>query len=188
MSSVVATDNWCIKVAGKVYGPYSGPQMKAFAKEGRLSETSSVAPAGSTVWREARTYSQLAPLFAGSTSVTSRSDDKRSFGRATNSQDHNSPPEGALANFILIFDSAPGTAGRIEQVLRGLGEGFRLAENVWVLSSTQSVLGIKNAIAPHLTSREPIFIVDASRGRSAWQNYVPELHSRLTKAWLQVHP
>ena len=93
-------------------------------------------------------------------------------------------PEGAIANFIIIFDVTSGTAGRIENVLRQIGTAFRVTDNVWCLASAHTALGVKNAIVPHISVREPVFVIDCSRGRTSWQNFTPELHARLTKAWV----
>ncbi|WOI54158.1 GYF domain-containing protein [Parvularcula sp. LCG005] len=182
MDEMLSTDNWCIKVAEKVYGPYTQDQMGSFAAEGRLSATSLVAPAGSKVWREARQYPSFASVLSGKQAKP------KAFGKGgATSNAAREVPEGAEANFVLVFDNVAGTAGRMEPVLRGLGTAFRMAENVWVLTSTQSVLGVKNAVAPNLQVREFVFICDCTRGRTSWANFVPELHAKLTRAWIKVH-
>lgn len=179
MTNAVAPNNWCIRVSDKVYGPYTDLQMAAYAAEGRLTANSEVSPAGGTTWREARNFTQLASLF-----TKAPDPDGTSFGKATRST--SDVPDGAPAKFILIFDPQPGTAGRIEHILRSLGEGFRITENVWIVTSKHSVQGVKNVITPHLTNREFVFVIDSDRGRSAWYNFSPELHSRLTKMWVKT--
>lgn len=176
----IAAENWCIKIGDKVYGPYRDDQMKAFAAEGRLAPTSNVAPAGSTSWQEARQFSQLALLFPSASETPSRS-----FGRASHGSETRTSPDGALSNFFLIFDPAPGTAGRLEYKIRHLGDAFRITENVWCVSSTQSALGLKNALTQDMTSREFVIIVDAVRGRAIWHNCTPEAHSHLTRAFVR---
>ncbi len=178
---MLATDNWCIKVAERVYGPYTHDQMAAFASEGRLSAQSMVSPAGGNAWREARVYPPLASIIHGTTKT------ERTFGKAVaNDEPSDVPQDGATANFAVIFELKNGTSARAEQTLRSLGSAFRITDNVWILSTTQSASGVKNAIAPHLDIREPIFVVDCSRGRTAWANFVPELNARLMKAWIKA--
>lgn len=175
---MLSTDNWCLKVAEKIYGPYTTDQMQSFAREGRLSGSSLVAPAGARNWRQARNYPNL--LKAGNDNTASRNNS--SFGKQQEAE-QGKLPEGAVSNFLIIFDEVSGAASRLEHIVRNIGPGFRLTSNVWTVASDQSVMGIKNTIAPHLQVREPVFVVDVHRGKSAWQNFVPETHSRLTKAW-----
>lgn len=175
---MLSTDNWCLKVAEKVYGPYTTDQLEAFAREGRLSAQSMIAPAGGKNWRPAKNYPNILRILEGKT--TSRK--TTAFGKQTPGTDSAVLADGEIANFILVFDVVSGAASRLEHIIRNIGPAFRLTDNVWTVASTQSVMGIKNTIAPHLQVREPVLVVDASRGRTAWQNFVPELHSRLTKA------
>lgn len=179
---MLATDNWCIKVAQRVYGPYTPDQMAAFAVEGRLSRQSLVAPAGGKTWREARQYPAISTLLENGPKPGTRT-----FGRQhTAEPSGQAAAEGAAANFVVVFDVVSGAASRLAHVLSSLGPAFRLTDNVWTVSSTQSALGVKNAVAPHLELREPLFVIDCSRGRTAWQNFAPETHSKLTKAWVKA--
>jgi hypothetical protein len=177
---MLATDNWCIKVAQRVYGPYTQDQMSDFAAEGRLSGQSLVAPAGGKMWREARQYPTLAALLDG------KKPEAKAFGRSKPVAETAALPEGAVANFIVIFDVVSGAASRLSHVLSSLGPAFRVADNVWSVATSQTALGVKNALAPHMQLREPIMVIDCSRGRTAWQNFTPELHARLLKAWTKV--
>ncbi|MBB4659032.1 GYF domain-containing protein [Parvularcula dongshanensis] len=173
---MLATDNWCIKVAQRVYGPYTQEQMSAFASEGRLSPSSLVAPAGGRTWREARAYPALSAfLERGQT---------KPFGKSTERKG-GVPSEGELSNFVVVFDVASGAAGRLAPILSELGTAFRLTDNVWALATTQSVTGVKNALVTHLQAREAVFVVDCVRGRTVWQNFGPETHSKLTRSWIK---
>ena len=179
---MLATDNWCIKVAQRVYGPYTQEQMAAFATEGRLSGQSLVAPAGGKTWREARQY----PAISGMLDKGSKPGG-RAFGRnAAEPTASAALAEGANANFVIVFDVVSGAAGRLAHVLSNIGPAFRLTDNVWTVSSNQTALGIKNAIAPHLALREPLFVIDCSRGRTSWPIFAPETHAKLTKAWVKA--
>lgn len=177
---MLATDNWCIKVRDRVYGPYTHEQMKDFAGEGRLSSQSLVSPAGGNAWREARQYPPLAAVIKGGPAHA------KSFGKAGKDADNTGAAEGEEANVVVIFDVTAATAGRVNSLMHKLGTAFRMTDNVWVVRTTQSALGVKNALAPHLDVREPLFVIDTSRGRTSWQNFVPELHSKLTQAWIRL--
>ena len=178
---MLATDNWCIKVAQRVYGPYTHEQMAAFATEGRLSGQSLVAPAGGKTWREARQYPAISGMLERGPKPGAKS-----FGKNAAETGHPVLAEGATANFVVVFDVVSGAASRLAHVLASLGPAFRLTDNVWTVGSNQTALGVKNAIAPHLALREPLFVIDCSRGRTAWQNFAPETHAKLTKAWVKA--
>ena len=170
---MLATDNWCIKVAQRVYGPYTHAQMAAFAAEGRLSGQSLVAPAGGKTWREADQYPALSDLVAGPK--------QPGFGRRKVSD--GKVAEGQPANVIVVFDVVSGAASRLAHLMSSLGPAFRVTDNVWSVTTTQSALGVKNAIAPQMNLREPLMVIDTTRGRTVWQNFAPEVHAKLTKAW-----
>ncbi|WP_306249676.1 GYF domain-containing protein [Parvularcula sp. IMCC14364] len=176
---MLSTDNWCLKVEERIYGPYTTKQLETFASEGRLSPQSQIAPAGGKVWRAAHQYPTIAELLSGE-----KSKSQKNFGRSNLRTQQSSLPDGAISNFIVIFDVLSGAATRLEHIIRNLGPAFRLTDNVWAVMSEQSIVGIKNTLAPHLQVREPVFVIDTKRGRSDWQNFTPEMHSKLTKSWI----
>ncbi|GGD07079.1 DUF4339 domain-containing protein [Aquisalinus flavus] len=177
---MLSTDNWCIKVAERVYGPYSTDQLETFAEQGRLGPQSLVAPAGGKMWRAAKQYPNIAEILEGGRTETITAEQvARSIHKKPGERED---PE--IANFLVIFDVVSGAASRLEHVIRNLGPAFRVTDNVWAVSSDQTLMGLKNLLTPHLQVREPVFIVDSTRGRSIWQNFPPEQHSKMIKAWL----
>ncbi len=184
---MLAAENWCVKVEEKVYGPYTTEQLRKYAHEGRLAGWSLIAPAGSRAWREASREKSLATFF-GAEAGTPANTTERTFGRrdqadaspAATTQTRQAP---ALANFLVIFESAEGAAGRLESAVQSLGRAFRIADNVWSVTSDLTAVGMRNALAPYLAPKEPIFVVDASRGRTSWQNYAPEAHAKISAAY-----
>ena len=191
---MLAADNWCIKVDDKIYGPYSSEQMRKYAHEGRLAAHSLISPAGSRAWREAREESAFSSFFGykqpkklnghndnafGKCDLTGGSARRKtSSGRAGEEQ-----PQLQPANFILVFDVVNAAASRVTAAIQSLGEGFRIAENVWTVNCELTAVGVRNAIAPYLSPRESLFVVDTTRGRTSWQNYAPELHAKLSAAY-----
>ena len=184
---MLAADNWCLKVEDKIYGPYSSTQLKKFASEGRLAAWSLVSPAGANRWREAQDEATFAAMF-GKTSANDSSQSK--FGKRelieSNTNNADGEAETSHSNFILIFDVVSAAASRVETAILSLGPGFKIAENVWTVSCQQTAIGVRNAVAPFLLPRESIFIVDATKGRSSWQNFPPETHAKLTSAWAKI--
>jgi hypothetical protein len=191
---MLAADNWCVKVEERIYGPYSSQQLRKYAHEGRFAPSSLVAPAGSRAFKEAR----LEPVFSSLFGTDARPDSQRTFGRRaepepaeTDKDGGRKPklarkPEGlepSVANFVIIFDVVSAAASRAESAIQGLGPSFRLNDNVWTLTCEMTALGVRNAIAPYLMPRDSILVVDATRGRTSWQNFGPEIHAKLAAAW-----
>jgi len=187
-----AAENWCIKVDDKIYGPYTSKQMRKYAHAGRLSSASMISPAGSLAWREAHKESAFSSFFGFNTRSTPAHNDDSAFGKCHNNsarvrnsrpRSKNDKPEIQSANFILVFDVVNAAASRIEAAIRNLGQAFRIADNVWAVNCDLTAVGVRNAIAPYLRSRESLFVVDTSRGRTSWQNYAPELHAKISAAY-----
>lgn len=182
-------DNWCLKANDRVFGPYTSEQLRKFAHVGRFAPTSLIAPAGSRDWREARTENAFSSFFgvATSTTVDARAGKAgeprrpRSFGGG---QNNTSTEQTGPANFVLIFDVVSAAASRIEPALQSLGKAFRLADNVWTVNCALTSIGVRNAIAPYLRPSESLFVVDATNGRTSWQNYAPEAHSKISAAFV----
>ncbi len=186
---MLAADNWCLKVEDKIYGPYSSSQLKKFAHEGRLAAWSLISPAGANRWREAQEENAFAQFFGKQTA--DNDSQKQKFGRReegaeSKKVDKDNDADLGASNFILIFDVVSAAASRVETAILALGPGFKIAENVWTVSCQHTAIGVRNAIAPYLLPRDSIFIVDATKGRSSWQNYPPEQHAKLTAAWVKA--
>ena len=200
---MLAADNWCVKVDERVYGPYSSAQLRKFAHEGRLAAWSMIAPAGSRNWREAREEPNFAAFFgveahanvgapafgnrdASCVDVDLATSRNEKAGRAavpSRKVRPDKPAEPAQSNFILIFDVVSASASRVETAVLSLGPGFRIADNVWTVRCELTAIGVRNAIAPFLHPRESIMVIDATKGRTSWQNFAPEIHAKIAAAW-----
>ena len=188
---MLASENWCVKVAEKIYGPYTSQQMRKYAHEGRVNSTSLVAPAGSRAWRQAREEAAFASFFGNELGAKKAASRARTFGRANTAEANGkikadtSKPVGevGVANFLLIFDVVSGAAGRVEAPIVSLGHAFRITDNVWSLTCELTAVGVRNAIAPYLHPRESFFVVDASRGQTSWQNFAPETQAKITASY-----
>jgi hypothetical protein len=64
-----------------------------------------------------------------------------------------------------------------------LGHAFLITNNVWSVTCELTAVGVRNAIAPYLSPKESIFVVDATRGRLSWQNFPPEKHAKISAAY-----
>ncbi|MEO0696608.1 MAG: DUF4339 domain-containing protein [Pseudomonadota bacterium] len=207
---MLTADNWCVKVNDKVYGPYSSAQLRKFAHEGRLAGWSMIAPAGSNGWRQARDDNTFASFFGETNKrATVR---ERTFGRRDGTEgtandastdrsggparrritgrpgldgsQHRAAEVSKDANFILVFDTESIAAVRLQNAIQNLGPALRIADNVWSVRCGLTAIGVRNALAPYLRPTETIFVVDATNGRTSWQNYPPESHSKISAAYM----
>lgn len=195
-------DNWCIKSNERIYGPYSSTDLRKFAHEGRFAAWSLVAPAGSRDWREACNEPTFSAFFGASHpaaappafgKLDSPANDESEAtvraprrARAIGQEAKKALPTEQVgpANFVIVFDVVNAAASRIENAMVSLGSAFRLAENVWALNCGLTAIGVRNAIAPFLKPHETLFVVDATNGRTSWQNYAPEAHAKITAAFV----
>ena len=188
---MLTADNWCVKVEDKVYGPYTSEQLRKFVHEGRIVAWSLVSPAGSRAWREAQKEASFSNFFDRTGVPEQIKRAKPSFGRAeTDNVESTDGKKRAgqatsvgIANFLIIFDVTSGAASRVEAAIIGLGHAFQVADNVWSLTCELTAVGVRNVIAPYLNPRESLFVVDATRGRTSWQNYAPETQAKITASY-----
>jgi len=193
-------DNWCLKSSDRIYGPYTSAELRKFAHEGRFAASSMIAPAGSREWREARAEPTFAQFFGYAMArETANGFGRRDIASAEKSRTprraqplgqsaRNAPPteQAAPANFVLIFDVTNAAASRVENAVSSLGPAFRLAENVWSVNCSLTAIGVRNAVAPFLRPHETLFVIDATNGRTSWQNYAPEAHAKITQAYVHA--
>lgn len=55
--------SWHLNIGGQNYGPYTGHELRDFAKEGRITLASQVIPVGGTVWKSAKDDPVLGRFF-----------------------------------------------------------------------------------------------------------------------------
>ena len=88
------------------------------------------------------------------------------------------------AHFAVIVDQkALGAANNIEGAINSLGPCYRLTNNVWILSTEQSVSAVRNRLVQELGKADSLFVIDASRGKAAWFNFGPEADVRIRRVW-----
>lgn len=88
------------------------------------------------------------------------------------------------AHFAVVVDQkAQGAASNIEGAINSLGSCYRLTNNVWILSTEQSVSAVRNRLVQELGKSDSLFVIDASRGKAAWFNFGPEADVRIRRVW-----
>ena len=159
--------------------PASGPAPRAFGKRDDLA-TPEAAPKPSQ-----KPASAAAKKPAPSTVKAGETPNQAKRATALNEKRKPKPadkPTGP-ANFVVIFDVVSAAASRVEAAMLSLGPAFRLADNVWTVNCELTAIGVRNAIAPYLRTSESIFVVDATRGRTSWQNYAAPIHAKISESF-----
>lgn len=164
---------WVINVGGQIYGPYSSERMRGFAGEGRLVAESLVTREGTHDWHQANDEPEFAGLFGGDTMVLTR-------------PVVTAPVETAApgrTRFIIVLDLKSRASDRLEQAIYGLGIAHKLLPNVWIVSSEQTVNGVRNQLVPELGKLDSLFVADATRDKAAWFNFGPEADVKIRRVW-----
>ncbi len=207
------SEEWCIKVNDRVYGPYKAQELSQFAREGRLAAWSLVSRKGLSKWCKAKDERAFASFFQN---IDCKADPAhsaagaRAFGRRADATLQEAPSStassktaatntaatntGATNNetfpvtqndkkYVVIFDFVSGAAGRLAPAINRLGPAFRIGDNVWHITTALTANGVHNALAPHLQRHESIFVVEANRQNSSWSNFGPEVQSKISAAW-----
>lgn len=103
------------------------------------------------------------------------------YGPAKGQVDRRRQPE--TANFIVIMDIKARYAGPLEQAIMSLGPAYKLAPNVWCVNTNTTAPGLLNDLSIHIGKTDSMFIVDATRDRTAWHNLGPETDAKIRRVW-----
>ena len=87
------------------------------------------------------------------------------------------------AHFAIIAEIKAQGTGNLESAITSLGSCYRLTHNVWILSTEQTVSGVRNRLIQELGKTDSLFVIDASRGKAAWFNFGPEADVRIRRVW-----
>jgi hypothetical protein len=201
---------WTINVSSRVYGPFTSERMRGFVAEGRLAPHSLVAREGSSDWHEARDEPEFSDVFAHRGPAPSAAAPEPKVAapapqtvpslqpmqpQPSAPAPHLSPAyvphangagagEHVAAHFAVIIDQkAQSAASNIEGAINSLGHSYRLTNNVWIISTEQSVSAVRNRLVQELGKADSLFVIDASRGKAAWFNFGPEADVRIRRVW-----
>lgn len=202
-------DRWLLKYGDRIYGPYTVDAMKSYIAEGRVIAQSVIAPEGTLPgaenWQAAESVEAFAPYFGepqretpveraapvAATAASPASDavdaeaqpsqDRPAYGSAKGQQDRRRQPE--TANFVIVMDIKARYAGPLEQAIMSLGPAYKLAPNVWCVNANGTAAGLLNDLSVHIGKSDSMFIVDATRDRTAWSNLGPEIDAKIRRVW-----
>ena len=181
------SDFWIVSVSDKAYGPYTTPQMEAFAGEGRLSPSSLIARAGETEFKPAGEEPAFSALFqpskmtpvARAESIQPGEPVAQKFGRG------DAEAKGERARFIVIADMKSRSIQGLEEEIHKMGPAHSVLPQVWLLVTDLSVTTVRNLLIQQLGKLDVLFVVDTTHDKAAWFNFGPEADARIRKLWVK---
>jgi hypothetical protein len=161
--------SWFVKVEGRVYGPYTGAQMRAFVGEGRIAPHSYVSGTRDGEFLPASSMPQ----------IQSWLDDNRSAPGT-----HRTPHADArTSNFMVVTDLHADSRGGFETVLHEFGDVEVITESVWIVRAATTASYLRNELSHLLDRDDKLFVVDASRDRAAWFNLGKDADEQIRDLW-----
>ena len=182
-TSVELNDTWRINVGGRVYGPYSGHQIKSFAGEGRVAPHSIVQAGDAGPWITAIDDPVLAQLFVQQQSQLRPQSESALTATPGVVREKTPRPRAGKSNFVIIAELRGLGSNGLHSAMAKLGELYRLTPTVWLLRSSSSPSTIRNELVPHIARTDRLFVVEAGLGRTAWFNLGPEADTQVRKLW-----
>ena len=174
---------WTINAGGRLYGPFSSERMRSFVSEGRLAASSLIARENSSDWHEASSEPEFADLFSAPAEPAHDLRGEKSTATLPAAPPSAEIPEGQRSHFAIVIDLKSHAVVKLENAIASLGPAYRLLPNVWIVSSDQTVSGVRNRLVQELGKSDSLFVVDASRGKAAWFNFGPEADVRIRRVW-----
>ena len=169
---------WRINVSGQVYGPYTGHQLKAFALEGRIAPHSIVQAGEQGPWITAIDDPVLGQLF-----IQKQLPSAPAISTPAPARETAAATEHTTANFMIIADIRSRASAPFEAAISKMGDSYRLNPLVWLLHTDRGAGQMRNELVQHLGQNDTLFIVDATRGKTAWFNLGPEPDAKIRRVW-----
>ena len=162
-----AAETWFVKVAEKIYGPYTRELMARYVAEGRVAPKTLVAHTSDGEWIEARN----SPTFRAAL------EEKRPAFKTDNGE----PTD--LANLIVIIEITSGLSRPLEYELRQMGAVVEIKPSVYLMRTRRTAGAVRNAISQLMGRGDKLIVLDSSRDRLAWFNLGPETDARIRGIW-----
>ncbi|MEE2567078.1 DUF4339 domain-containing protein [Hyphobacterium marinum] len=161
------TKTWFVKVDGRVYGPYTQAQMRGFIQEGRVAAHSLVSIERDGGWKPALEVEIL----------------RGWLDQARGAANDRSGGEGQASNFIIVADIRSETGSAFQSALSHFGDETKIVDGVWLLRTASSAARLRNELSHLLDRDDSLFIVDASRNKTAWFNLGDTIDQRIREVW-----
>lgn len=161
--------SWFVKVEGRVYGPYTPTQMRAFAGEGRIAAHSLVSAERDGEFAAASAIEEFKTWFAesdGGSKVEKRV-----------------TPGARPANFVVITEIRSENANDFRKSLEAYGDLENITTGVWLLRGPTTAAVLRNELSHLLDRDDKLLIIDASHDRAAWFNLGRDADQNIRNLW-----
>lgn len=184
-NSEAFNSTWKINVGGRVYGPYTGHQIKDFAREGRVAPHSIVQAGETGPWITAIDDPILGQLFVVEGQRKPSAQVAAAGVGAPAVAPERTPATTAAqeSNFVIIADVRGTGTGQLQSAISKMGDNYRLTPSSWVLRSSKPVGAIRNELTVVLGRQDSIFVVDTIHNKTAWFNLGPDADAHIRKVW-----
>jgi hypothetical protein len=192
---------WIIRANDRSFGPYTLEQMHSFAREGRLAPHSIVARDGSATFRTAGEDDNLVDFFRptpprvqaqpAAQPAPQPSQPRPVFftaegdvGQASGRREAEAASQ--VSRFLIMADmKSRSIAGLEEEIMRN-GTAVRIMPQAWLLTTEQTINGLRNDLVQRLGRIDTLFVVDVMRNKAAWFGFGPEQDSRIRRVWQEA--
>jgi len=154
--------------------------------EGRLAPQSLVAREGTGDWHEAHDEPEFSSLFASSSpapaakSAAATPAELTVNGTAAPVMEAAAPQRAQIAIFL---DLKSRVSNNFEQTIMAMGPAYKILPNVWIVSTPDTANAVRNRLVQELGKLDSLFVIDATRGKSAWFNFGPEADAKIRRVW-----
>lgn len=156
---------WRIMVDGVVYGPYTLGQMRTFANEGRVIETSQVAQSDGGAFINARAHAELMPFFQAPAPTPQ-------------------PDAGPEPANILVTVQTDGDGRRaVIALLNEIGRFSELMPGCFIVHATTSIVDLRSQLSTLLAERGRCVVVNATTGQLAWMGLSEDANTHAKLIW-----
>ena len=165
--------SWFVKVEGRVYGPYTPQQMRAFVAEGRIAAHSQVSAERDGEWVQASEITEFKEWLGHS------EDRPKPEKRVT--------PGARPANFVIIAELQPEIVAEFRDALSAYGDLEPITANTWLLRGPTTSAVLRNELSHILGRDDKLLVIDASHDRAAWFNLGREADQNIRELWSRAH-
>ncbi len=156
---------WRVMVEDVVYGPYTLGQMKTFAEEGRILDTSKIASGDGGAFKSAFEHTEIRNLIPAY-------------------QRQNEPEaELASANYLITLQSNGDGRRAAIAVLNETGTFAELMPGCFILRAAVSIRSLREKLSTVLAERGRFVIVNASSGRLTWMGLSQDANTHAKRVW-----
>ncbi|WP_300545270.1 DUF4339 domain-containing protein [Maricaulis sp.] len=165
--------SWFVKVEGRVYGPYTPQQMRAFVGEGRIAAHSQVSPERDGIWTQASDIDEFREWLGGT--------------QQRPAPEKRVTPGARPANFVVIAEIQSESAAEFKTALSAYGDLEQITPGVWLLRGPTTSAVLRNELSHILAREDKLLVIDASHDRAAWFNLGRDADQNIRELWSRSH-